>query len=153
MKPVPPAIDASGPEGTQWFGGAVDRSSMTLRVGCSAEECETVSRLLNYSGSTSGKRWRLPAPDSVGSNLDEQVQWILSRLTPDIAAWKRLAAQYKIDLFCGLFLERSNRGVTLRPETMRQLAEREIELGFDIYAPDDDTAEQAAPSDARNART
>lgn len=141
MKSVPPEIEASGPEGTQWFGGAVDRSIMTLRVACSGEECEAVSRLLNYSGSTPAKRWRLSAPDSSGSNLDEQTHWILSRLTTDLGIWKQLTSQYKIDLFCGLFLERPNRGVTLGPDTMRQLADRGIEIGFDIYAPDHETAE------------
>jgi hypothetical protein len=147
MKQVPAEIEASGPEGTQWFGGGVDRSTMTLRIGCSAEECEAVSRLLDYSGSTPVKRWRLSAPDSVGSNLDGQVHWILSRLTTDLALWRQLASQYKMDLFCGLFMERPNRGVTLGPETMRQLAERGIEIGFDIYAPDSDTAEQAVAAD------
>ena len=152
MKLVPPEVEASGPEGTLWYGGAVDRSSMTLLVRCKAEDCETVSRLLGYTGSTPLKSWHLSAADSEGSNLDEQVHWILSRLTSDLAIWLRLASLYKIDVFCGLFLDRPNRGVTISPETMRELAARGIEMGFDIYAPDGSVAEQATPGGAQKAR-
>jgi hypothetical protein len=63
------------------------------------------------------------------------VQWILSRLSSDLAAWRQVTSEYKVDLFCGLFLERANRGVSLEPETMRRLADRGIRFGFDIYAP------------------
>ena len=68
--------------------------------------------------------------------LDSQVEWILSRLTQDLAIWKDLTQRFKVDLFCGLFLERPNRGVSLRPDTLEQIAARGILLGFDIYAPD-----------------
>jgi hypothetical protein len=130
-------------------GGPVDRSTMTLRIACSADECEAVSRSLDYTGTAPTKRWRLSAPDSPGSDLDGQVLWILSRLSPDLAGWKNLTSKYKMDLFCGLFLERPNRGVSLKPDTMRQLAERNLKIGFDIYAPD----ESAERCDPRRAAT
>ena len=67
--------------------------------------------------------------------MDAQVHWIFSRLTSDLKIWKKLGEHYRIDLFCGLFLERANRGVTLAPETMAAIAARGAELGFDIYSP------------------
>ena len=153
MKPVPPDIEASGPAGTQWFGGPVDRSTVTMRIGCGADECEEVSRSLSYSGSEMRKRWRLSAQDSAGADLDQQVSWILSQLTSNLAVWKSLSSKYKIDVFCGLFLDRPNRGVTLSADTMRKLAERGIGIGFDIYAPDGGAVEQAvvlkAPADGK----
>ena len=135
MKSVPPEILSSAPEETEWFGGAVDRSTMTLRVHCEYEEREAVSQLLGCESDKTRKSWRLTAPESMGADLDEQVDWILSRLTEDIGKWRQVTAKYKTDMFCGLFLERSNRGVSLEPETMRKLAERGIQMGFDIYAP------------------
>ena len=135
MKPVPPEIASSAPEGTEWFGGAVDRSTMTLRVHCGAEQRARVSRLLGLEPSEVRRSLRLSAPDSANSDLDAQVEWILSRLSSDLAAWRQVTSECKVDLFCGLFLERTNRGVTLEPETMRKLADRGIHLGFDIYAP------------------
>ena len=134
MKPVPPEIASSAPEGTEWFGGAVDRSTMTLRVHCGAEQCAAVSLLLGRESKVE-RSWRLSAPDSGTADLDTQVEWILSRLSSDLAAWRQVTSEYKVDFFCGLFLERTNRGVTLESETMRKLAARRIQLGFDIYAP------------------
>lgn len=64
-----------------------------------------------------------------------QVEWILSRLTSDLATWRELTGKYRTDMFSGLFLERQNRGVSLQPAAMAKLAERGIKIGFDIYAP------------------
>ena len=70
-----------------------------------------------------------------GADLGAQIEWILARLPSDLAVWSQLTSRYKTDMFCGLFLERSNHGVSLQPATMAKLAERGIQLGFDIYAP------------------
>ena len=135
MKPVPDNILNSAPEGTQWYGGAVDRSTMALRIDCEASECEAVSNLVGCT-SDSPKRWRVAAPDSRGADLDAQINAILARLTLDLGVWRQVSSKYRVDLFCGLFLERPNRGVTLRAETMVQLAARNLSIGFDIYAPE-----------------
>ncbi len=142
MKPVPPHIIASGPPGTEWFGGAVDRSTMTLRVmakvrGESVDKKEVAQLLGCESDQQKFKHWSLHAADSEESDLDSQVEWILSRLTADLAVWKKVATSFRVDLFCGLYLERSNRGVTLAPRIMTELGSRGIELGFDIYAPEE----------------
>lgn len=142
MKPVPPHIIASGPPGTKWFGGAVDRSTMTLRVmakvrGESVDKKEVAQLLGCESDQQKSKHWSLDALASETADLDSQVSSILSRLTADLAVWKKIVAGYRVDLFCGLYLERSNRGVTLAPQTMVDLGSRGIELGFDIYAPEE----------------
>ena len=115
---------------------------MTLRVaskvrGASVDKKEVEQLLGCESDQQKLKHWSLHAPDSEESDLDSQVAWILSRLTADLAVWKKVVASYHVDLFCGLFLQRSNRGVTLAPKTMTELASRGIELGFDIYAPEE----------------
>jgi len=48
MKPVPPNITASAPEGTQWFGGPVDCSRLSLRVGDAGVDREEISALLGH---------------------------------------------------------------------------------------------------------
>jgi hypothetical protein len=135
MKLIPENILASGPESTQWYGGAVDRSTMTLRINCETSELAAVSKLVGCT-SNDPKHWRVSAPDSQGADLDDQVNTILARLTSDLSVWQLLSSKYQVDLFCGLFLERPNRGVTLRADTMTQLGARGISFGFDIYAPD-----------------
>ena len=113
----------------------MDRSTMTLRVHCGAEQRAAVSFLLGCEPTGVRGCWRLSAPDSTNADLDAQVEWILSRLSSDLATWRQVTSEHKVDLFCGLFLDRTNRGVTLEPETMRKLADRGIQLGLDIYAP------------------
>ncbi len=151
MKPVPQHIVANGPPGTLWFGGAVDRSTMTLRVmakaGNLAVDKLAISRLLGcdaVQGKT--RHWSLAAPYSVDSDLDSQVSWILSRLSEDVSVWAALNQDYRLELFCGLFLERNNRGVSVSPTTMSELGKRGIALGFDIYAPDDGSNQSTDPT-------
>ncbi|HTE39575.1 MAG TPA: DUF4279 domain-containing protein [Steroidobacteraceae bacterium] len=135
MKPVPENILASGPEETQWYGGAVDRSKMSLRIECEPSELDAVSELLGCV-SDNPNRWIIAAPESEGAKLDDQVASILGRLATDLEIWRQVSSKYRVDIFCGLFLERPNRGVSISPDTMTQLGARGIEFGFDIYAPD-----------------
>ncbi len=129
-------VRALAPEGTAWFGGAVDSSKMSLRVHCPQADRATVSALLGHGGCPTGKLWSLSAPVSNGADIDGQIAWIFSQVTADLGKWRQLRSQHRIDLFCGLFLERSNRGVSLAPETMEAVAKRGISLGFDIYGPE-----------------
>jgi hypothetical protein len=139
MKDVPPDIAALGPPGTEWFGGSADRSEMVLRVMPKEKrgdiDKDEVSRLLGCQcDREKWSSWHPHAPESEGSDIDGQVAWILSRVTSDLAVWQKITSEYRVDLFCGLFLDRPNRGVTLSVKTMADLAARGIELGFDIYA-------------------
>jgi hypothetical protein len=150
MKDVPKHIKASAPEDTVWFGGPVDLTKVALRVaGKDPQEkvnFETISRLLGCnSDAKTPSIWRLRSPDSEDGDIDSQVEWILSRLTQDLNRWNEVSSQFSIDLFCGLFLERTNRGTSLFPETMRRLADRGIKLSLDIYAPEPNKAAQVTP--------
>jgi len=155
MNKPPEKIVASAPEGTVWFGGPVDRSTMSLRIfGGSVDPLE-ITKLLGHEptkGRKKGDRsvrgyvfkkgsWTLSAPESIGANIDCQVEWILSRLTKDLEIWKTITEKYAVDLFTGLFLEAMNRGIRLSPNTMQKLSSRGIELGFDIYSFEPDHSE------------
>ncbi len=74
------------------------------------------------------------------AELEAAIVSLLSRLPSDLSVWSRLSAKYEIDLFCGLFLEAPNRGLTLSPDLLKRLGERGIELGLDIYSPNFDEA-------------
>lgn len=101
--------------------GTIDKDEVARLLGCPSDREKS-------------SHWCLHAPESEDSDLDGQVDWILSRLTSDLTVWQKIATEYRVDIFCGLFLERPNRGVTLSVKTMADLAARNIELGFDIYA-------------------
>ena len=136
MKPVPDSVARLGPEGTEWHGGTVDLTRMSLRVRAPSEAHAEITAALGCSPNRIAKVWSLSASASPVGDLDGQVAWLLGQVTSDLAKWKRVTAQWRVDIFCGLFLERPNRGVAVSATTMRMLAERNIELGLDIYAPD-----------------
>ena len=76
--------------------------------------------------------WRLAAKDRSPANLDAQIDEILSCLSSDLSVWAGLRAVYKIDLFCGLFMD-ANEGLTILPSSLTALGSRGIELDLDIY--------------------
>jgi len=83
-------------------------------------------------------QWHLSATDTEPENLDAQVAEILGKLTTDLSVWVDLSKHFKMDLFCGWFMNESNEGVEISPNTLNQLGERGIKLGIDIYAPNTD---------------
>jgi len=76
----------------------------------------------------------------LGHDLALQIRWILDQLTSDLSRWSAVTSRWKVDIFCGLFLERPNRGVMLDADTLSRIGERKISVGLDIYAPDDSRA-------------
>ncbi|MHB8923606.1 MAG: DUF4279 domain-containing protein, partial [Thermoleophilia bacterium] len=78
--------------------------------------------------------WRLHGDLPEKTELEEQVRDLLSKVTNDLAIWNSLAKEFKIDIFCGVFLEDWNRGFDLSPQVLKMLSERGITIRFDIYS-------------------
>jgi hypothetical protein len=87
--------------------------------------------------------WRLSADDAEPGDPAGQITQILDQLTPDLATWQSLGARYRIDLFCGWFMDEANEGVRLPPATLRALGERGIGLDLDIYGAAEDVEDDA----------
>jgi len=130
------------------------RSTASLRIIGEALKPEDISELLGcaptyahikgheWQGKKAGKAyikdfglWALNANDCEPENLDQQVDWLLSKLTPDLNIWLSIRERYRIDLYCGFFMGESNEGMSVSPKTLLALGARGIELGLDIYAP------------------
>ena len=79
--------------------------------------------------------WRLRTRDRQPESLQGQIEEILGQLTPDLAVWKNLALRYRVELFCGLFMDKGNEGLILPPKPLADLGVRGIELQLDIYGP------------------
>jgi hypothetical protein len=125
------------PEGTFWFGGPVDRFKITLRVRGEDLVPDDVSSLLQCAptGAKHG-RWSLQLESTECSptdDVEDGIKRLLARLPSDSGVWASLTTRYEVDLFCGLFLASANRGFELSPQVMKLLADRGIEVGFDIY--------------------
>ncbi len=81
-------------------------------------------------------QWRVTVERRSPGDLDGQVAQLLTPLTTDFAVWNDLTRRFKADVFCGLFLNEFNEGLTLSPETLEALGLRGLSLGLDIYGPD-----------------
>lgn len=82
--------------------------------------------------------WRLAATDTEPENVNSQIGQILEKLTSDLASWRSLAGRFRVNLFCGWFMEEGNEGLSISPSNLVALGERGIELDLDIYAPSAD---------------
>ena len=101
-----------------------------------SEAARTGEVVIRSRGSHTVRRgfWKLRSERSE-VDISDQLTVLLGRLTDDLTVWHTLAERYEIDLFCGLFLAARNRGIELHPALLRQLADRHITIGFDIYGP------------------
>jgi len=77
--------------------------------------------------------WNRSSGEAEGDALDAQIDLILSPLTPDLRVWKDLGARFKLDMFCGIWMDAANQGTGLSPAGMKLLADRGIPLELDIY--------------------
>jgi len=143
---------ADAPVGTIWFGGPVDTASVSLRVMSPNLDPAEVSRLLGCEPSRAGRTgevlvlpngrsrtvkkgfWCLSS-ERQALDLAEQIESLLVRLTSDMEVWRSLTEQFEVDLFCGLFLKTTNRGLELPASLVSALGNRNLRIGFDIYAP------------------
>ena len=80
--------------------------------------------------------WRRDASETVPEDVDGQVLELLAGLTLDLAVWADVAARFDLGLFCGWFMNKSNEGATMSPNTLLALGQRGIERALDIYGPD-----------------
>ncbi|MES2885956.1 MAG: DUF4279 domain-containing protein [Pseudomonadota bacterium] len=78
----------------------------------------------------------LDATDTEPENLDAQVLELITKLSADMAQWKAISSKFRVDLFCGWFMETSSEGTSLSHDTLRSLGERGIELSLCIYSAD-----------------
>ena len=78
--------------------------------------------------------WRLRAADREPGDLDAQIAELFSELSDDLTVWADLTTRFRGDVFCGLFLEEGNEGISLAPKTLALLGARNLELDLDIYS-------------------
>jgi hypothetical protein len=84
--------------------------------------------------------WQLCASDRKPEDIDGQIREIFNQISADVAVWQSITKKYHVNLSCGLFMSETNDGLSISPQSMAILAERGIELWFDIYAPSEDIA-------------
>lgn len=96
---------------------------------------EKISGKQGQSRTTKFGAWMRTARVNRSGDLDQQVHEVFSGLTKDADIWRDLAKTYEVIVYCSLFLDETNEGTELSPETMLMLGSRGIRIGLDIYAP------------------
>lgn len=76
-----------------------------------------------------GDDWVSP-PD-----LDGQIAGVLALLTKDMSAWHEVTSRFHCYLSVGGYFNDWTGGITLQPITMKSLADRNLPIDFDLYAP------------------
>ena len=82
--------------------------------------------------------WHLGLDEEDSSVLDKKLEELLNSLTNDLEVWKQITSRFRVDIFCGLFLDSFNEGFELTPSLLKRLAERNLKIGFDIYSYSDE---------------
>jgi ribosomal protein L19 len=128
------------------YGDDLIPQNITELLGVSPTHAETKGQ--EIVGRKTGKvriaksgMWRLCASNRKPEDIDGQIREIFSQITADVGVWQSITKQYRVNLFCGLFMSETNDGLSISPQSLAVLAERGIELWFDIYAPTDDEHE------------
>ena len=84
--------------------------------------------------------WQLTAEERGPEDLDGQIEELLSKLPASLDVWDEMSKRFEIDLFCGLFMEQSNEGMSISALSLAALGSRGIDLQLDIYDPTDEEA-------------
>jgi hypothetical protein len=75
-------------------------------------------------------------------DLNQKISELLDDLTTDLNIWKMLTSKYEAWIDVAGYMENWNRGFILKPETMKLLTERNLEVAFDIYYDPDEAEDE-----------
>jgi hypothetical protein len=124
------------------FGDDLIPEEITQTLRCTPTIAQRTGEVIRYR---SGRErvvkcgnWRLKAERAEPEDVNAQVRWLLSQVESDLNVWKSLVEKFDVDVFCGLFMQGSNDGMSLSPDVMALLGERGIHLALDIYSASDD---------------
>src|SRR6266545_2490193 len=95
--------------GLRIFGHDLDPDDITHRLGCLPTAAgKTGDTITNRRGEMRVVRegfWRLEWGESDTTSLEAKIHDLLGKLTDDLHVWHDIAQRYRVDLFCGLFMD------------------------------------------------
>lgn len=122
------------------FGDDLIPDEITVLLGCEPTGSDIKDEPRKLSSHLKGQvllsrtgSWRLSFQRRRPADLDGQIDEIFQILTSDLAVWRELSEKYRVDMFCGLWLESFNEGISLSVETLKLLSDRHVYIDFDIY--------------------
>lgn len=136
-------------------GGGVDECSVSLRFFGDDLNPDFITKNLDISPTISYRKgdifrgktydriqttgsWHYRVSRCADLELEELIDRLFDLLTPDLEVWNELTTKFYADLFCGLWLKRSNGSIDFSPALMMRIAERGLRLDLDIYFEDNE---------------
>lgn len=123
------------------FGKDLEPSELTKLLECpptkAARAGDTITKRNGQTRLVKKGFWVLEYGESDPVELEEKIESLLSKLTNDLNVWNQIVGKYKVDIFCGLFVDNWNEGFSLSPGLLTKIGSRHLEISFDIYAPTD----------------
>jgi hypothetical protein len=71
------------------------------------------------------------------TDLNTKLEDLLATFTNDLEKWKLLTTKYESWIDVAGYMDNWNRGFTLKPSVMKLIADRNLEIVFDIYHDED----------------
>lgn len=125
-----------------FYGDDLDPAELTTRLGApptrSFQQGDNLARQTGVVRPARRGAWILEAQAAESDDLGSQISSALGGLTADLSVWTNLAGRYEARVFCGLFMEATNEGLRLKPETLAAVSARGLYLDLDLYGPLDD---------------
>jgi hypothetical protein len=124
------------------FGDDLIPEEITQILRCAPTVAQKTGEVIRYQSGrervVNRGNWRLDAATAEPEDINGQVRSLLLQVESAPDVWKALVQRFDVDMFCGLFMQGSNDGLSLAPDVMALLGERGIHLPLDIYSASDD---------------
>ena len=124
------------------LGDALDPEEITAALGKEPDEAARLGDTLRTpSGGERVSRfgvWSVSVEQRIPGDLDAQIAELFEGAIEDIGVWRNITSRFRSNIFCGLFLDEWNEGLSISPTTMKMLGERGILLDLDIYSGTDE---------------
>jgi hypothetical protein len=116
-------------------GDDLDPDEITRLLGASPTEACRIGDAIprrNHTFTAKSGSWSIRTKRST-SDIEEQLTELFAKLNGDTEVWRSLTSRYHAELFCGVFLSWFGHGFSMSPRLHRLLADRNLEIVFDIY--------------------
>ncbi len=124
------------------FGTELDPEYITQLLGCEpSSAAKTGQKIIKSDGTERIVRkgfWHLDYGESDEILLEEKIKLLFERLTDNLESWQEVTKNLDLaDIYCGLFIDKWNEGFTLSQSLLKNISDRNLTIGFDIYSPTD----------------
>lgn len=115
------------------WGDDLDPDEITRLLGASPTDAWRKGDVNPWSGfpKLTGS-WSIKTERSTG-DVEEHLTELVAGLSSHPAVWKALTSRYRADLYCGFFLAGLGHGISMTPKLHRLLADRNLDILFNIY--------------------